>query len=105
MRRGWTYLLFLQHHKVEMAQSLIGVLLQTFPECLFSDYFTDVLVNEVSAASQRLSPDYGDNLRCEIMRSTQAEPFLFRLYNVECRILLFRESRYQPPCMWSLAAR
>jgi len=40
-----TYLLFLQHHEVEMAQSLVGILLQSFPECLFSDHFADVLVN------------------------------------------------------------
>jgi len=41
-----------------------------------------------------------DDLRCEIMRCTQAEPFLFRLYNVECRILLFREPESQPPCIF-----
>ena len=48
---------------------------------------------------------YGiEDLRCEIMRCTQSETFLFRLYYVEGRILLFREPEYQPP-LFSIAAR
>lgn len=39
------------------------------------------------------------DLRCHIMRSTQAESFLFRLHNVECPILLFCESGYQLTCI------
>jgi len=38
------------------------------------------------------------------MRGTQAEPFLFRLHNVQCRVLLFCESESQPLCICLRAA-
>lgn len=84
-----------------MAYSLIGILLHTFPKRLFSNHFTNVLINEVSAIDQiSLDTVQSGDIRCEIMRCAQAEPFLFRLYNVEFCVLLFREPGYQLPLIF-----
>jgi hypothetical protein len=47
-----TYLLLLQHHKVEMPYAFIRVLLHPFPEGRLLDHLAYVLVYQASAASQ-----------------------------------------------------
>lgn len=47
-----THLLFLEHHKVEMAYPLISILLHTFPERLFRDHLSNVFVDQRAAGCQ-----------------------------------------------------
>ena len=43
---GITYLFFLQHHKIEMFYSILGVPGHALDELVLPDHFTNILINK-----------------------------------------------------------
>lgn len=90
MARTQTYLLLLQHHKVEVSDALLAVLLHPFPKRLLCDDLADIFVDQ--APTEESAYTIKDDSRGDIVHGTQAKALELSLHDIHRRVLPLGES-------------